>query len=203
MTADTSPATTLETAYRNADPSAPLPGDHPWYVDLAEAREAIRPGLARSLRLNLSADQSGERNWERVIFVSQRGTGKTTELKRLATELRSSFEVIEVEANAELNSELFDITELLFVIALRVERHMRDVLGTPLDRRLRADLQRWFVDATHADLRTLGVDAQYMELLYRRWVLAYNDQEWFDLAPLIRDIPEVKAQLKWEPGGAA
>ncbi len=203
MSSPLEPAQTLQQVYRNADPSRPLTADHPWYVDLSGAREQIRPGLLRRFAMKQPGDFEDGLGWERILFLSQRGTGKTTELNNIASELRDRYEVVMITANAELHTTEFDFTELLLIIALSVERHMREFRNLPLARETLDAVRRWFAEVTR------------QEELVKRWEVELGgkaegagERGWLafsgGLSGLLRYAGEVRnqivEQLKQSPG---
>lgn len=76
------------------------------------------------------------------------GSGKSTELNKLAATLRDAFEVVRIDVDARLNASEFDISELVLAVAVAVERHMREQVYKPLEEKLLKDIQTWFATVT-------------------------------------------------------
>jgi len=83
-----------------------------------------------------------------VLFLGMRGSGKSTELNKLAATLRDAFEVVRIDVDARLNASEFDIAELVLAVAVEVERHMREEVNKPLEEALLKDIQTWFATVT-------------------------------------------------------
>lgn len=145
----TAPATSLRQAYRNCSPR-PLRSDHPWYTDLGPARGGdLKPRIIQRFEFKETGEPGTSDTWMRLLLLGLRGGGKTTEIHRLAAELRHRYVVLYLEANTELNAEEFDLSELILAIAVGVERHMREFEHKPLAREALDALQRWFASVTH------------------------------------------------------
>lgn len=158
----TDPATDLRQAYRNCSPR-PLRSDHPWYTDLGPARGGdLKPRIIQRFEFK-EVGVAGERDtWMRLLLLGLRGSGKTTEIHRLAADLRHRYVVLYLEANTELNREDFDLSELILAIAVGVERHMREHEHRPLAKEALEALQKWFAKVTHEsiDERVAQVEVQ-------------------------------------------
>lgn len=155
----TTPALNLTQAYRNAYLS-PLRVDHPWYVDLSPAREQdLKPAILSQFRRKKAADPGSDDCWERLLFVSTRGSGKTTELNKISADLRDRLEVVYIESNLELNSLDFTLPELLLVLAVKVDQHFREHVQRPLPNKVMDDLMKWFAKITREDVKSRTVEA--------------------------------------------
>ena len=146
------PATTLRQAYQSCHPR-PLRPDHPWYVDLSSAREGDhKSALTRRFEYKDPGVAGQPETWNQVLFVGLRGSGKTTELNGLRADLRHRFEVVYLEATDVLNTQEFDLSELMLALALGVERHCREFLGRPLPEAPLLAVQEWFARITREDV---------------------------------------------------
>lgn len=146
-------ATSLDDAYRTCNHDKPLEGDDDeWYQDLAAARG---DDTLRTLRARLTRRDDGE--FVHVAFVSHRGAGKTTELKRLTTDLRTLFHAHYFEANLKLDERHFSTEDLLLSLALSLQEDF-EALGRPLPPEVLQRVHGWFTDV----LRSTSW-AQHME----------------------------------------
>jgi hypothetical protein len=156
------PATNLRQAYRNCSPR-PLRSDHSWYTDLGAARGGdLKPRIIQRFEFKETGVPGVRDTWMRLLLLGLRGSGKTTEIHRLAAELRHRYVVLYLEANTELNAEDFDLSELILAIAVGVERHMRESENKPLPKEALEGLQRWFAKVTRENIeeRVAQVEVQ-------------------------------------------
>jgi len=176
-------AASLDDAYRTCNHDKPLEGDDDeWYQDLSAARG---DDTLRTLRARLTRRDDGE--FVHIAFVSHRGAGKTTELKRLTTDLRTLFHAHYFEANLKLDERHFSTEDLLLSLALSIQEDF-DAAGRPLPPEMLLRVHQWFSEV----LRSTSW-AQHMEA-----DLAAN-------ATVPREVPlfvslaqELKALLKAE-----
>ncbi len=131
-------ARTLEHATPALDFEIPLESGDPRWVDFSEAR-----GSGATERLKKLFERQTPGRWLHAVFASHRGAGKTTELKRLADELKRQYSPVYFEANIEMNATRFEMEDLLLVIARFIEQKMREE-GSPIDRGLLKDIEDWF-----------------------------------------------------------
>lgn len=125
---------------RNCDPEEPLASDDPRWEDLSPARgDEATLALTKELRLTPA------NKFVHAAFVSHRGAGKSTELKRLIGSLQDHYVAVYLEATLELNPFQIDIEDMLFGLAIAVEATMREQ-GTPLDEALLKRTRKWFED---------------------------------------------------------
>jgi hypothetical protein len=71
------PAETLREAYQAADPR-PLPSGDPYFVDLTRARDSRATDDLKLMITNCAED-----HFSATVFSGHRGSGKSTELRRL------------------------------------------------------------------------------------------------------------------------
>lgn len=138
-------ATTLKEAFRACD-AGPLKGESltQYYVDLSPVRSAE---TIQSLNTQLDFLEPGQ--FGAVALTGHRGCGKSTELRRLQQHWQTSYRVIYLEADEEL-----DISDVEFVdIYLLTLKQVIDDL-TQLDLMLGVPLQEefesWLRDVTQA-----------------------------------------------------
>jgi hypothetical protein len=152
------PATDLRSAYQNCE-AGPLPADHPWYVDFGPARGgSMVAQLARRLELKPPGEVGARATWLQGVVVGPRGSGKSSDLRRLKAAVRGRYEVVLLDLNNEVNPAEFELAELVLAIAMGVERHMREFVHKPLPDALLARLVDWFSRVTREDLRTRVVE---------------------------------------------
>lgn len=133
------PATTLDDAVR-ALHEAPLESDDPRYEDFAAARG---DDPTRVLKGKLVACERDNRVC--AAFLSHRGAGKTTELKRLAADLKHHFEIYHFEANLRLDPQNLTTEDLLLALAFGVDAHF-EVIGRPLPAARIDAVHKWFAE---------------------------------------------------------
>jgi energy-coupling factor transporter ATP-binding protein EcfA2 len=143
-------AVTLADAYNICD-VRPLEGDDfkKYYYDLSKVRktQAIK-GVKLSLQLSKT-----EQN-QTILFTGHRGGGKTTELRRLETELNQEYFIIYFMADEELDINDARYTDLYLVIIKQVEQQLRQH-NISLDQRLLDSFSTWFKDITQETEQTV------------------------------------------------
>ncbi len=139
----------------------PLGIGDPRYVPMGKGRDSS--DLARLRRCVSNANASDNR-FAKIVFTGHRGCGKSTELLRLADDLKGRFRVeyFEVDPNLERES---DIGDLLLWLVDRLVTAVAEG-GRPLDPALVQDVVEWFGKRTlerfDVEKREIeaGVDAQ-------------------------------------------
>jgi energy-coupling factor transporter ATP-binding protein EcfA2 len=129
-------AANLTEAYELLRPDRPLEGK---WLDRFYAE---RPEEFSTTYLldELSFDPSDD---DKTLFTGHRGSGKTTELARLAEKLKPTHTVVLVDAGEQLNLGDVDYADLLVVLGLRVfEQAQRS--GVKLDQAKLDDLLFWY-----------------------------------------------------------
>lgn len=136
-------AETLDEAIAACSGEEPLePGDQR-YLDLSGARgEASRTVIQR----RLTARPPGAR-FEKIMFFSHRGAGKSTELLRLQGDLEAAhrYRVLYLEANVEMDPHVIEAEDLFLALARAVDQFMRG-LGLPLPEASLERVTSWFKD---------------------------------------------------------
>jgi len=129
-------ADNLIEAYRLLDPQRPLEGE--WL----ERFYAERPEESSTTYLldELQYDSSDD---DKTLFTGHRGSGKTTELARLAEKLKPTHTVVPVDAGGLLNLGDVDYADLLVVLGLRVFQEAQRS-GVKLDEAKLDDLLFWY-----------------------------------------------------------
>mgnify|MGYP005855365721 FL=1 len=131
-----SKAQTLAQAYNLFDPLRPLEGEwmQAFYVERPQSA-SIQPLIAE-----LELD---ERSDDKTLFSGHRGSGKTTELNRLAQALAPTHIVVQMDMESLLNLGDVDYADLLVMIGLGVFRHAATV-GLRLEKEKLENLRFWY-----------------------------------------------------------
>ena len=119
------PAQALASFYERCEPDIALPVDDERHVDLAAAR-----GVNWQMRLTAALRRPGAPSWQ--ILSGFQGDGKTTELRRLAAELRTGaprFAVVYVRAADYVHAYHYSIVDVLNGIISETGRVMRQDYG--------------------------------------------------------------------------
>jgi energy-coupling factor transporter ATP-binding protein EcfA2 len=136
-------ANTLKSAY-NACTLEPLDGERieQYYVDLS----AVRKTLAVD-RISTILDLQEADNFSTILFTGHRGSGKSTELKRIQKIWKESYHVIYLEVNEETDINDANYTDLYLIVIKQVEFALRK-LGLKFDQRLLSSFEAWFKEIT-------------------------------------------------------
>ncbi|MEA5552875.1 P-loop NTPase fold protein [Anabaena cylindrica UHCC 0172] len=136
-------ANTLKSAY-NACTLEPLEGEEieKYYVDLSAVRKTSAvDGVSTILDFQEAA------NFSTILFTGHRGSGKSTELKRIQKLWEESYHVIYLEVNEETDINDANYTDLYLIVIKQVEFALRK-LGLTFDQRLLNSFEAWFKDIT-------------------------------------------------------
>lgn len=115
--------------------------DDPRFEDLSEGRgDHVTEMIARDIEAHLP-DQ-----FVHVAFVSHRGAGKSTEIRRIEKLTIETTHTVYLEATVEMDPVQVEAEDLLLNIAVAVEKEMR-LLGKPIARDLLDRIEKWFADA--------------------------------------------------------
>jgi hypothetical protein len=147
------PARTLRKLIYNCDKDAWLPSGDPRWQDLSEGRgDRAAEMLAEDLL---------ERPAQQIVhaaFVSHRGAGKSTEIRRIAAQVEHAYHTVIIEATVEMDPLQIESEDLLLNIALAVEAEMRRI-GKPLPAELLGRIEQWFAEAVRSTKWAQGYDA--------------------------------------------
>jgi hypothetical protein len=147
------PARTLKELVHNCDKDAPLASGDPRWQDLSPGRgDRSAEMLVRDL-LDRPADK-----FVHAAFVSHRGAGKSTELRRVTAKVAEHYHTVFIEATVEMDPLRIESEDLLLNIALEVEEEMRSI-GKPLPSDLLGRIQKWFADIVRTTKWAEGYDA--------------------------------------------
>jgi len=128
-------AETLTDAYNNLDPNTPLPGkDHPFYVQRPEPF---------GIELLLDALRATRSRSEKMLFSGHRGSGKSTELARLAQKLADRYLVTHFSVENLLDLGDLDYQDILVTMGGQVYETARRT-GLRLDADLLHNLVLWY-----------------------------------------------------------
>jgi hypothetical protein len=143
-------AVTLGEAYNVCD-VRPLEGDDfkKYYYDLSQVRKSQ---AINGVKLSLQLSQAQQT--QTILFTGHRGGGKTTELRRLETELNKEYFIIYFMADEELDINDARYTDLYLVIIKQVEQQLRQH-NISLDKRLLDSFSTWFKDITQENEQTV------------------------------------------------
>ena len=138
-------AKTLESATAALDFEVPLESGDKRYVDFGEAR-----GANVLTRLRKLLEREPQDQWFHGVFASHRGAGKSTELKRLAHQVREQYFAVYFEANVEMDAVKLSMEDLLLVIARVIEEKMR-LRNTPINNDALSRVEKWFSEVVFTD----------------------------------------------------
>jgi len=123
----------LPRIYNSFDPSRPLPAGDPQYVDCREVRgdENIESDVGKRIR---NSDQSTYQ-----LYTGHRGSGKSTELRRLQKSLEEQgFFVVYFEADEEdIDPQNVEYIDILLACTRRFLKDIRSANATPIQNWLR------------------------------------------------------------------
>ena len=140
-----------------------LPDGDPRYVETQAARgsEKTFVQLARKFGWDPATNAFFAPNEKHVLFFGHIGSGKTTELRRYASQLNQSkrFYVVEVDVLAKLDRNNLHYTEALMAMAEALLEHMV-ADGYSLDEAVLTPIRNWFTTTikTHATSRELSAE---------------------------------------------
>jgi hypothetical protein len=135
------PAENLRDAYRAADPR-PLDGKDPYLVDLTKARDSKATEHLRQM-----IENCGDSAFSAIAFSGHRGSGKSTELKRLQESLSAHCYTLYLDVNDFLDAADVDYTDLFLLISRRLLDQLRDD-GVAINGKLLKAVEEWFVSVT-------------------------------------------------------
>ncbi|WP_413175776.1 P-loop NTPase fold protein [Anabaena azotica] len=136
-------ANTFKAAY-NACTLEPLEGEEieKYYVDLSAVRKTSAvDGVSTILDFQEPA------NFSTILFTGHRGSGKSTELKRIQKLWKENYHVIYLEVNEETDINDANYTDLYLIVIKQVEFALRK-LGLNFDQRLLNSFEAWFKEIT-------------------------------------------------------
>ncbi|UQA56419.1 hypothetical protein [Polyangium aurulentum] len=147
-------ARTLREIVHNCDKDVPLASGDPRWQDLSAGRG---DRATKMLVRDLEARQEGQ--FIHAAFVSHRGAGKSTEIRRVASQVEAAYHTVIIEATIEMDPLQIEAEDLLLNIALAVEAEMRR-LGTPLSSDLLGRVEKWFAEVVRSTQWAQGYSAE-------------------------------------------
>ncbi|MGD1904091.1 MAG: ATP-binding protein [Geitlerinemataceae cyanobacterium] len=143
-------ATTIKEAYRICN-VVPLEGEdfNRYYVSLDKLRKGE---AAEGVSTQLDFLEAGQ--FETILFTGHRGSGKSTELKRLQSRWQETFEVIYLEVNEETDINDVQYTDIYLVVIKQIEFRMRQ-LGLTFEASLLRNFENWFKEVTEESEETV------------------------------------------------
>jgi hypothetical protein len=135
------PAETLLEAYQAADPR-PLASGDPYFVDLTVARASKATEHLKRMITNCA-----EGRFSATAFSGHRGSGKSTELRRLEQELAGSHYTLYLDVNDFLDAADLDYTDLFLLVSRALLDKLREG-GVAIDAGLLKAVEQWFMTVT-------------------------------------------------------
>ncbi|MGA7891982.1 MAG: hypothetical protein WCA49_02055, partial [Candidatus Sulfotelmatobacter sp.] len=132
------PAETLLEAYQAADPR-PLASGDPYFVDLTVARASKATEHLKRMITNCA-----EGRFSATAFSGHRGSGKSTELRRLEKELSASHYTLYLDVNDFLDAADVDYTDLFLLVSRTLLDKLREH-GVSVDAGLLKLVEQWFM----------------------------------------------------------
>ncbi|MFM7405429.1 MAG: ATP-binding protein [Cuspidothrix sp.] len=152
-------ANTLKSAF-NVCTLEPLEGleIEKYYVDLSAVRKTSAvDGVSTILDFQEPA------NFSTILFTGHRGSGKSTELKRIQKIWEQSYHVIYLEVNEETDINDANYTDLYLIVIKQVELALRK-LGLNFDQKLLNSFEVWFEEITKENEesveKSVNIDAE-------------------------------------------
>ena len=154
------PATTLREAFQATNPQQSLPSGDPYYVDFTRARNSRATDYLRRM-----IENCGEGQHSPIAFSGHRGSGKSTELRRLGHALGSSCFMLYLDIVDFLDPLDVDYTDLFLLVCRQlVECLTKNNIS--ISENLLQEVEKWFTDVTKESEKSLelsggiGVEAK-------------------------------------------
>jgi hypothetical protein len=137
-------ATDLRSAFRLCDVQPISSGEdfQRYYVDLSDVRNS---DTVNAVSTELRLKEPGE--FSTVLFTGHRGCGKSTELRRIQTQLEQDYHTIYIEAEEELDLNDANYTDIYLVIIRKLEAELRG-LKMAFNVELLRSFEIWFKEIT-------------------------------------------------------
>jgi len=146
-------AQSLREAYQAADPR-PLASGDPFFVDLSDARHSR---ATVDMRQTIENSSAGDR-FSSIIFTGHRGSGKSTELRRLQHELSKTCFTLYLDVNEFLDAADVEYTDLFLLLSQRLLEELESS-GVALDANLLKAVEDWFKTVTKETEETVKFSA--------------------------------------------
>ncbi len=132
-------ADTLKSAFQVCNVEPLEPGEmERYYVDLSAVRKT---SAIESVSTILDFQEPAE--CSTILFTGHRGSGKSTELKRIQKQWEEEYRVIYLEVNEETDINDARYTDLYLIVIKQVEFELRK-LGLNFDVQLQRNFEAWF-----------------------------------------------------------
>ncbi|MBD2385875.1 P-loop NTPase fold protein [Cylindrospermum sp. FACHB-282] len=143
-------ANTLKSAFKVCT-LEPLEGEdiEKYYVDLSAVRKT---SAVESVSTILDFQEPAD--FSTILFTGHRGSGKSTELKRIQKIWEQNYHVIYLEVNEETDINDASYTDLYLIVIKQVEFELRK-LGLSFDTQLLKSFESWFKDITQETEETV------------------------------------------------
>ncbi|MDM3854236.1 MAG: AAA family ATPase [Aphanizomenon gracile PMC649.10] len=143
-------ANTLKAAY-NACTLEPLePAEiSKYYVDLSAVRKS---SAVEDVSKILEFQELGD--YTTILFTGHRGSGKSTELKKIQSQWEQNYHVIYLEVNEETDINDANYTDLYLIVIKQVEFTLRK-LGLKFEQKLLNSFENWFKEITAENEETV------------------------------------------------
>lgn len=146
------PAGTLKEAYQAADPR-PLVSGNPYFVDLGPARQSWATN-----RMKMMIENCAETSYAAIAFSGHRGSGKSTELKKLQEELAASCFPIYLDVYEFLDPADVAYTDLFLLLSRRLLDQLREH-NVQLSGELLKAVEDWFKKVTKETEESVSLSA--------------------------------------------
>jgi GTPase SAR1 family protein len=164
----------IEDAYNQVDPALPLEQGDSRYVNFGTLRGENDEIAIMERRITLS--RGGD--YVCQLFTGHRGSGKTTELKRLKHRLEQrNYQVVYFDVEDALDINDIDYPDVLLTVAEQVQKQLGESSTVHLKPELLTDITNWFDEVTTEENKErqvqrilsaeagLGADALFARLL--------------------------------------
>ena len=120
-----SPATTVTEAFNEVNPNQPLGSEDERYVDFTEWRSPM-PITDRLARFIVRPSQATPPEHAKILFTGHKGSGKSTELRRLAAKLEDQgFFVVYFDAATEIDMSGVSYADVLLTLMYQLVSAIR------------------------------------------------------------------------------
>ncbi|MEM1115640.1 MAG: P-loop NTPase fold protein [Bacteroidota bacterium] len=146
-----SPATTVTEAFNAVNPNRPLSSDDPRYADFTEWRSPM-PIADRLANLIVWPSKATPPEHVKVLFTGHKGSGKSTELRRLAAKLEAEgFFVVYFDAATEIDMGGVSYADVLLALMYQLVSAIHD---SPVEASIKVEA----VDSLRQRLAKITVD---------------------------------------------
>jgi len=149
------PASNLEDAFNACDPAQPLPAGDERYVDLAPGRGSDGNAAVQCHRRIVRSEKPLVQ-----LFAGHRGCGKSTELRRLQSDLeQEGFFVAYIEAHKDIDLEDTEPTDVLLSLIRSLDLSLRQA-GIEVSEKLLNEFTDWFAEVVLEKTQRTEIEAE-------------------------------------------